>query len=232
MEKQDFITWAAKLQQGYIPNATVLQKLKNIDLIAIVGPTGVGKTTIINKLHIPYVQSDVTRQPREGEQNGKEYFFRSDYFDILDQIKGGEYVQFLVAHSGEFYGTLATRYPESGAAAMAIVASEIPHFRSLGFRKVLPIYILPPGYVEWMHRIGKGRATDFSARMQEAGESLPLALKDSSYHFVLNDDLDTAVQEVKTIITGGSISEHRKKLARDSADMLYGRLGLQDEIYW
>jgi guanylate kinase len=230
MEKKDFIAWVKKLQPNYRPNDAVLAKLAHIDLVALVGPTGVGKTTIISKLELPYVPSDVTRPAREGEKNGHEYFFRNDYFQILDDIKAGNYVQFLVSGSGEFYGTRAESYPEQGTASMAIIASAIPHFRELGFRKVIPIYILPPSYTEWMHRIGTGRVTDLDARMKEAAESLPIALADAQYHFVLNDDLNMALSEIKTIIAGGKVSEHRDSLARSSADLLFGRLGIADDL--
>ena len=230
MQKEDFIQWAQKLAPTYAASPVVRTQLSQVDLFALVGPTGVGKTTIITKLGVPYVPSDVTRVPRQGEKNGHEYFFRDDYFKMLDEIKAGEYVQFLVSNGGEFYGTRATSYPTNGAATMAIIARAFPHFRTLGFRSVKPIYILPPSYVEWMHRIGTGRIIDLQARMTEAAESLPLALSDPEYTFVLNDDLEVATQEVLTIINGGEITEHRSQLARSSADQLFGRLGVSDDL--
>ncbi len=227
MEKKDFTEWVRKLQIGYTPNDSVVSQLASLELIALVGPTGVGKTTIIEKLGIPYVQSDVTRSPREGEKDGHEYHFRSDFYEILDEIKAGEFAQFLIAKNGEFYGTRARSYPSSGVATMAILASVIPLFRKLGFKKIIPIYILPPSYVEWMRRIGSGRSLDLSERMSEARESLPLALSDPAYHFVLNDDLAMAVNEVLAIARGGRVTEHRDQLARSSADLLFGRLGIE-----
>jgi guanylate kinase len=225
MEKKDFIEWARKLAVGYRPSPEVVRQLSQIDLIAIVGPTGVGKTTIIERLGLPYVLSDVTRPMRDGEKDGKEYHFRADYVGIIKDIKEGRYTQFLVAHSGEFYGTRASSYPASGPATMAVTATAIPLFRTLGFKRVLPIYILPPGYVEWMRRIGTERAAEIQPRMMEARESLESALQDPAYCFILNDDLEVAVDEVKAVIAGGTISEHRKTLAMESADLLLGRLG-------
>ena len=139
MEKNDFIAWLQKLQHSYKANAAVRAQLAGIELVALVGPTGVGKTTIIEKLGIPYVPSDVTRPKRSNENNGHEYFFRNDYFQILDDIKNGLYAQFLVSNGGEFYGTRASSYPTEGKAVMAIIASAIPTFKSLGFKKVILI---------------------------------------------------------------------------------------------
>jgi len=230
MQKEDFIQWARKLESTYVANSDVLARLAQVELIALVGPTGVGKTTIIEKLGLPYVPSDVTRTPRGQEKDGHEYHFRTDYFNIIEEIKRGEYVQFLISNYGEFYGTRATSYPQSGPATMAVIARTIPKFKRLGFKKIKPIYILPPGYAEWMHRIGTGRVHDLQGRMAEAAESLPMALADPEYTFILNDDLDTAVQEIQTVINGGSISEHRNQLARSSADLLFGRLGVSDDL--
>ncbi len=230
MDKKDFTEWVRKLIVTYRPNEAVVKQLASVDLFVLVGPTGVGKTTIIEKLALPYVMSDVTRVPREGEKDGHEYYFRNDYYDILEEIKAGAYAQFLVAHSGEFYGTRGSSYPLSGPASIAIVAGALPAFRALGFRKVVPIYILPPSYVEWLRRIGRGRSGDLDARMAEARESLPMAMADPTYNFVLNDNLDLAMSEVKTIVEGGQISIHRSELARSSADLLFGRLGIDDEL--
>jgi guanylate kinase len=108
---------------------------------------------------------------------------------------------------------------------MAIYASAIPHFRKLGFRSLKPIYVMPPSYVEWMRRIGGVRTQDILARIHEARESVNLALADSSYHFVLNDTLDLAVSEVRSIMNNEAVNEHRAQLARDTADIILERIG-------
>ncbi len=229
MEKQDFIEWVRKLEQGYAANEQVRSQLSEVDLLAIVGPTGVGKTTIIEKLGLPIVKSDASRAMRNDEKNEQHYHFRDDYLDILKQLKAGDYAQFLVSGSDEFYGTRASEYPETGVCTMAVVAAAIPVFRKLGFRKIMPIYLMPPGYVEWMRRIGTIRAGDINVRIAEAIESIKLALLDDSYHFVLNDNIDLALEDINSIMTGKPVDEHRARLARESADVLLERLGDQDD---
>lgn len=229
MDKAEFITWARKLAPTYQASEEVKKQLARIRLIAFVGPTGVGKDTLIKQMDIPYVKSDVTRLPREGEKDGREYNFRTDYDKLLEDIKSGLYVQFVVNANNEFYGTKSESYPQGGNCTMAVIAQAVAQFRTLGFADILPIYLLPPSYKEWMNRIGTVRSSDLQARFSEARRSLPIALSDPKYHFVLNDRLEDAVADVNAVIKGEAISEHRTTLARQTAELLIGRLGDEDE---
>jgi len=229
MDKEDFISWVRKLQLSYQASDEVKQRLSQVNLLAIVGPTGVGKTTLINQLNIPAVMSVVTRDMRDSEKNNQNYRFREDYLNILKEIKTGQFAQFVVSDSGDFYGTHVDAYPGSGWCAMAIFATAIPSFRQLGFRDVTPVYIMPPGYVEWMRRVGAQRDSDLNARIQEAITSIKTALGDSSYHFVLNDNVKLAVADLVAIMNGQAPNEHRSRLAVETADVLLERLGDQDD---
>lgn len=229
MQKDDFIQWARKLQETYRVGDDLRNQLAHVDLLAIVGPTGVGKTTIINELDIPPVRSDVTRDMRPDEKNDQNYRFRDDYLQILQEIKIGEYAQFVVSEAGDFYGTHKDGYPQAGWCTMAIFADAIPAFRELGFRSVVPVYIMPPGYVEWMRRIGAQREQKLSSRIEEAVKSIKTALRDPEYHFVLNDNLEFAVRDVNRILKNEPADEHRARLARETADILLERLGDQDD---
>jgi guanylate kinase len=228
MEKSDFIEWAKKLQFSYQPSEKTVQDLSRIELIAIVGPTGVGKSTIINKLNIPYVLSDVSRPPRPGEKNGKNYFFRDDYLNIIKEIKNGEFVQFLVGNNNEFYGTKRKNYPEVGQCVMSVKAEVMPDFRNIGFKNIKSLYIMPPSYVEWMRRIGGVRTSDLLARINEARQSILLATNDSDYSFILNDDLDSAVKDVLDVINGQELNKRRAQLAFDTADIILEHIGEED----
>jgi len=174
---------------------------------------------------LPYVVSDVSRGSRLDEKNGKSYNFRTDYLNIIQEIKNGDYVQFLISKFAEFYGTRLSAYPNSGPCTMAIIASEIPNFRNLGFRSVKCIYVMPPSYVEWMRRIGGVRTADLLGRIDEARQSILMAIDDDSYHFVLNDVLELAVRDVQAIIEGTEVNQHRSQLAHDTADILLERIG-------
>lgn len=229
MDKRDFIVWASKLQSTYVPSEETLKRISNLHLVAIVGPTGVGKSTIIDGLEIHHVLSDVTRNPRPGEKNNENYHFKSDYLDIIKSIKNGEYVQFLISPTGEFYGTKADAYPESGLCTMAIMAEAIPTFRKLGFKNITQLYIMPPSYVEWMRRIGGVRTEDLLGRIAEARGSIMRALGDENYVFILNDVLESAIADIKEVLNGGTVNEHRQQLAIGTADILIERISSGDE---
>ncbi len=233
MDKAEFIRRVREIGPSYRSNDQVVQDLRQIELIALVGPTGAGKTTLSHKLGMPAVKSDVTRVRRKDEKHSDTYIFRDDYDAMFADITAGEYVQFVVSSSDEFYGTRRKSYPTKGACVMSIYAAAMPVFKQLGFGKLTQIYIMPPGYIEWMHRIGSLRSDDITARMEEARQSLKLALRDDSYQFVLNDNLDMAVTDVRNILKGEDLSEHRMVLIQETANMLLERLGdLSDDVYF
>ena len=112
---------------------------------------------------------------------------------------------------------------------MAVLANQIEHFKSLGFHKIIQFYIMPPGYVEWMRRVGTHQSQNLHRRLEEAKESMQLALQDDAYVYILNDDIDTAVAEIKRVLAGETPDPHRLSLARDTAGLLLEKLGVNDD---
>jgi len=224
MDKATFLRRAAVLQTDYSPSASLKQQLSSLVLAAFVGPTGVGKTTLMEACNLPHIYSDVTRATRPGEVDGREYFFRTDFGKMLAEIKAGQYAQFVINSNGEFYGTRGVNYPLSGLCSMAIIAEVIPKFRGLGFKQIIPLYILPPNYDEWMRRIGENRNTDLAPRLKEASQSLLIALSDPVYNFILNDKIENAARDVEAIVAGNQISKERVLLARRVAEELETRV--------
>jgi guanylate kinase len=220
MDKQQIINQLSNMQADYKPNDNVLNQLEHISLIAVVGPTGAGKSTLVRRSGLPFVIGDTTRAPRDGEIQGRDYNFRSDIGNLVQEIQDGEFVQYVVQRETEVYGTKASSYPPSGACAMSIVASALPQFRTLGFSTIIPVYIVPPNHTEWMKRISNHRDKDLEARLMEAKESLRVALADSSYVFIVNDELESAVVLLKAVVRG-SIDQTASAKARVSANILY-----------
>lgn len=224
MDKQTFIQKAKLLQPGYVPNPAVKALLAQVSLLAVVGPSGSGKSSIIEHSGLAYVTSDTTRLPRATETNGIDYDFRTDYNQMVHEIERGEYVQFIVYPTGEFYGTRAASFPASGPCTMAITAAAIPLFLSLGFRRVLPVYIVPPSYDVWLERARSRPEVTVQARLGEAQTSLQLALSDAHYYFMLNDDLLVAAQLFRDVTHGEPLDPAKHAAAHQVAAGLLAKI--------
>lgn len=223
MDKQTAISTLHNLQGSYKANPDVLAQLSHVNLIAVVGPTGAGKSTVVRRSGLPYVIGDTTRAPRDGEVQGHDYNFRTDLNNLVEEVQRGEFVQYVIQRETEFYGTKATSFPPTGACAMSVVASAVPSFKKLGFASVTPVYIVPPSHTEWMRRISAHRDKDLEARLLEAKESLKAALSDSSYVFILNDNLDAAVAALAGVVRG-SVDQTASARSRSAANTLYEHL--------
>jgi guanylate kinase len=225
MTREDFIKILPGLVKDYQASAETLQGISNVELLMIIGATGVGKTSIIKRLGIPYVITDTTRPIRPDEINGLDYFFRTDYEQLMTEIKERKYVQINIFSTGDFYGTRASSYPDVGLAVYAVVADKVPQFRQLGFNETMSAFIVPPSFLEWMARMDKHNVErdQLTKRLQEAKQSFNFALNDGQSHFILNDDLDAAVHQTQMLLNG-KIDNEREAKARQAAKEICDKL--------
>lgn len=223
MTREEFLKQLPELVENYQPSPDVLKRIGNLTLYMIVGPSGVGKSTLIERSGFNFVPSDTTRDRRPGEQEGVEMYFRKDYDQVINDIKAGRFVQIALFATGDMYATKATSYPASGVAIMPVMADVIPVFRDLGFKKTISAFITPPTYEEWMNRLGIHRlgAEQLAMRLAEARRSLTFALSDSQMHFILNDELDKAVAQTRDLVDGKA-DERREQEARQAAAAMLG----------
>src|SRR4051812_38943415 len=128
MTYNDFKRQLPELVKNYQPSLRVLNKIKNISLLIVIGPSGVGKSTFINNLGIAYVPSDTTRPQRPEEINGVDMNFLNDYQKTTADIITGQFVQVALGVSGDFYATSTNSYPDSGWAVMPVLADVVPAF--------------------------------------------------------------------------------------------------------
>jgi guanylate kinase len=231
MTREEFLKQLPELVKNYKPASDVLSHINNLSLLMVVGPSGVGKTSLINRLDRKYIIADNTRSPRPDEKEGVDYYFRQDYDQIVEQMKNGRFVQVAVDSGGDLKATRDMAYPESGTAVMAVVADVIPIFRNLGFKETISVFVTPPSYEEWMQRLN---AHDLSSeqqmlRLSEAARSLEFALGDKEMHFILNDDLESAVEQTKNILNGQP-DEEREARACAIAKILSDNVSYNKEL--
>lgn len=171
------------------------------------GCSGVGKGTIMKELlrrdpNIRLSVSNTTREPRDGEIDGVHYRFvtREEFLALADADGYIEYAEYC----DNLYGT-PKQHVEELLAAGYDVFLEIEVQGGLQvmeqFPDVLSIFILPPSLEELENRLrGRGTETEevIRQRLAEAENELAVA---QQYRFrVVNDDLNTAVNEVLDIL--------------------------------
>ncbi len=196
---------------NYQPNEAVLSHLPQVTFVAVIGPTAVGKTTLMNAaiarcpaLH-PVV-SATSREPRPGEEDGVDMHFCT-VEDMQQRIGAGEYVQVVPASkNGALYATAPEDYATEGVAVMPVMADVMPVFKALPFKIVRSVYILPPSWEAWQQRITSHEFTpeELERRMLEAGRSLRYALEDPDMLFVVNDDLAQATLDFTQAALGAA----------------------------
>ena len=176
-------------------------------LIIISGFSGAGKGTLVKKLlqtHDNYALSIsmTTRQPREGERDGVEYFFR-DKEQFEQTIAENGLIEY-ACYCGNYYGT-PKAYVEEQLAAGKDVILEIEIQGALKVKEQFPesllMFVTPPSAAELERRL-VGRGTESAeviskrlARASEESEGI-----EAYDYIVVNDDLEECVEEVHCLV--------------------------------
>ena len=183
-------------------------------LIVVSGFSGSGKGTLMKELLTRYPDtyalsiSATTRLPREGEVDGREYFFVSkDEFEKM--IAKGELIEY-AKYVENYYGT-PRDYVEKKLDEGKDVILEIEIQGALNVKKMFPdtllLFVTPPSAEELRKRlVGRGTETMdvIESRMDRACEEAE-GMQNYDY-LIVNDSLDRCVEEMHSIIQG----EHRR----------------------
>lgn len=167
-------------------------------------PSGSGKTTIIHKLLtrfdcFEFSISATSRQRRGTEQDGVDYYYLS-YDEFMRRVSNGEFVEWEEVYEGICYGTLKselTRIWNNGR----YIIFDVDVKGGMNLKRyfgddALSLFVMPPSMAVLEQRL-RSRGTDteesIKKRLSRAKEELKLA---SQFDYVvLNDDLDTAVED-------------------------------------
>lgn len=182
-------------------------------LIVVSGFSGAGKGTLMKALLKKYDNyalsiSATTRNPREGETDGKEYFFKTveEFEKMIAQDALIEYAKYV----NNYYGT-PRAYVEEQLNKGKDVILEIEIQGALKVKEKFPetllLFVTPPDVETLRNRlIGRGTETMdvIESRMRRAAEEADGM--DAYDYLVINDDLDVCVEEMHGIIQG----EHKR----------------------
>ena len=187
-------------------------------LIVVSGFSGAGKGTLMKEIMKQYDNyalsiSATTRKPREGEVDGREYFFRTvDEFEkMIAQDELIEYAKYV----DNYYGT-PRAYVEQKLEEGKDVILEIEIQGALKVKEKFPdtllLFVTPPNVEILRNRlIGRGTETMdvIEDRMRRAIEESK-GMENYDY-LVINDDLQACVEEMHHIIQGEHERTFRNK---------------------
>ena len=178
-------------------------------LYVIAAPSGAGKTTLVRSLldrnpRLKFSVSYTTREKREAEVDGRDYFF-VDEERFLQLKEAGQLLESALVF-GNYYGTGRTRVEQQLEKGNHVIL-EIDWQGARQVRESVPdcvsIFILPPARPELERRL-RDRRTDsdevIARRLQEAHGDM--SHWDEFEFVIINDDLDTAVGELEAILHG------------------------------
>ena len=188
-------------------------------LLVISGPSGTGKGTVCKRLleknkDIFLSVSATTRKPREGEIDGVSYhFYDEDKFRNL--IAKNQFIEW-AAFCDNYYGTPKAPVVENIENGRDVML-EIEIEGAMKVRAKHPegvyIFLFPPSIDVLEERLkGRGTETDegIAKRLARAKEEFKMCTKYNYY--VVNDDLEKAVEEIEAIIVAEKARKERNQV--------------------
>jgi guanylate kinase len=170
--------------------------------------------------------SATTRPPRQGEQDGVDYWFVTEE-EFLRRVEEGELAEWARVH-GDLYGTPRSSLEAAARAGLHAVL-EIDVQGAMQIREAVPeallLFILPPSVDVLFARLtGRGTEEESAVRRRLNTALGELEAAEAFDFFVINDDLERAVEEVRVLARTG------RPPAGRSSGTLQDALGLRGDI--
>jgi guanylate kinase len=188
----------------------------------ISAPSGSGKSTLVNRLlsempRLLFSVSYTTRAPRGSEQNGNEYVFISrDQFE--QHIREGNLLEWAEVF-GNYYGThkeiLEQARRENRDVVLDIDVQGARQLKQDKIPEAASIFILPPSQGELAKRLrARSEDSDETIRRRLAGAAKEIRDFGIYDYVVVNDDLDVAFQQLRSIVEAERLKNGPEVAAR------------------
>lgn len=176
-------------------------------IFVFAAPSGSGKTSIIKEIlsenkNIYFSISSTTRLKREGEADGKDYFFLTEN-EFTEKINSGEFIEWEKFYD-YYYGTPKAQIEQAIKEGKSVIL-DLDVKGAVNLKKQIPeavlIFIAPPGIEELKKRLLKRNTEsedDLKKRFERA--EFELTFKDKFDKIIINDNLEKAILEAKNII--------------------------------
>jgi len=202
-------------------------------LVVVSGFSGAGKGTLMNKLiaeHDNYALSisATTRSPRDGEVDGREYFFKTE--EVFEKLIKDDALIEYAKYVSHYYGT-PLEYVERKLDEGKDVILEIEIQGAIKIKEKFPdtlmLFVVPPSIKELEKRlVTRGTESEevINSRIERAIEETKGM---SSYDYILvNDDIEVCVKEMHRIIQGDKDSvKDNKELIKGIQEELISHIG-------
>ena len=173
-------------------------------------PSGAGKTSIVSHLlnqglPLKFSISACSRSPRANEQDGKDYYFLSPT-DFKEKIATDAFLEWEEVYEDMFYGTLKSEVERIWKSGKQVIF-DVDVVGGINIKKhfgvqALSVFVAPPSIEELKSRLeGRGTETAESLQKRLAKVAEEMAQQDAFDIVIVNDDLDTARQEVMKKVT-------------------------------
>lgn len=179
-------------------------------LIIVSAPSGAGKTTLVKHLlknlsELEFSVSCATRNPRENEIHGKDYYFISTE-EFKQKIENQEFAEFEEVYENSFYGTLKSEIERIWDKGKSVIF-DIDVIGGINLKKIYPenslsIFIMPPSVAELENRL-RNRNTESEEKLQmridKAEQELLLAPQFDT--IIVNNDLEESKKEIVELVS-------------------------------
>jgi guanylate kinase len=193
------------------------------NLFIISAPSGAGKTSLVHALlnHNPHIDLSVsytTRDPRSGEQDGKDYHFVSREA-FLAMANRSEFLESAEVY-GNLYGTSQIWISQEIATGRDVLL-EIDWQGAAQVRRLFPdcisVFILPPSIAALEARLkGRGKDNDTVIAKRLAAAREDIAHVAEFDYVIINDNLNNALRELDAVVLSAKLT-CAKQLARHQA---------------
>ena len=188
------------------------------NLYIVSAPSGSGKTTLLQHLlrsfkDLKFSVSYTTRRPRQGEQNGIDYFF-TDRAAFSSMVERGDFLEW-AEFNGHLYGTTRVFVHEQLEAGNDVILDiDVQGAKQVKSKMddAIAIFILPPSFQELERRL-KARMLepdDVIRRRLEIAKGEIQFYRDYDY-IIVNDVLENSVLLLESIVRSGTAAPRRQQ---------------------
>lgn len=189
-------------------------------MLIVTAPSGAGKTTIVRHLlktfeNLSFSVSATTRPPREGEVEGKDYYFLT-IRKFKNRIKKEAFAEWEEVYPDKYYGTLKSeiekKWRKKKNVVFDIEVKGATNLKKLYGDRALAIFIKPPSLAELIRRL-ENRDTENKKTLAEriARAKEELTYENNFDKILINDQLDVALKEAEQMVMDFMDLEPTKK---------------------